>query len=788
LLRTILFIILSIGLLSCSVRNRMNEGEYLVLKNKIKIENASPSLDKASITNSLIGLYRQPPNQKTLWLLKPNVHMWYNNKDKSSRWSRFIMAKIAEPPVIYQDKESERTAKNMRNSMHQRGYFSAKCRYETNFGNKTARITYFLDPGPRQYISKLSYTTQDSALLEYLQKLSAGSLLAVGKPVAADLFNAEKNRITDTLKNNGYAFFVPNNVDFSADSTNGKMEVRVDLLQPTDSTFHKRIYIGKSTVYSAVVAGNNQSLLDTTIYDIKILSGEKDWSVRPHIISEAIKLKPGAVYRQSDFDRTYRNLSSLGVYRLVTIKSVKDTLNPTNLNVGIFVAPNKRVAFGFDLDANHVSGNSATNAGRLLGTSLGANLKNKNVRGIGAQNLINLRGGVDFDIINFKDSPVYSSEIRLSDVLTIPRFEDYMGAWRLANGIKLRRKRIIGPLYDKLKEDGSTQFSLTISYLSLINQFDNASINLSYGYLLNTRKSKSVYRWNHVGLDILRVRSKPAFDTILNANPILKKSLGDQLFTGFIFRDGIYKYLSTPDQTRRSWSATIATEFSGAEVFATNWLYNRAFEDVNFKIDQLNFATFARADADFGFSYPLSTANGLGLFTRLGSSIVTPFGNSTSIPYVKQVLIGGPNSLRAWRSREIGPGGYQEKAQIVSNQYYQAADLRLEMNAELRFNLIAWVKGAIFLDAGNIWTLKNEALRIDRITGIDPGRISSQFYKQIAVGTGFGFRGDFEYLIVRLDFGLKVRNPFPDEAGNHSALNNLTFRKFNLNLAIGYPF
>jgi outer membrane protein insertion porin family len=764
---------------SCKVTDKLREDEYLLVKNKLELENLDKDINKPQLTYSLGGNFRQVQNKKNFFFFRANILAWYKHKDRTNRrWSRFMMKKIAEAPVIYKDKEAQRTALNMQNSMRLRGYFDAKCRYSTEFGRKTASVTYTLDVGQQYRIKNLEYTTSDSVIMPLLPKLRAESLLANGKPVSSDLFNAEKLRITDTLKNNGFAFFVPNHVDFTGDSSNLSVNVKLQILPPTDSTFHKRIYVDEIVVLSNVVPGFNDIRRDTTIQGVYFISGEKKFSVKPKVVYDAIQFKPGQLYRQSDFDRTYRNLSTLGVYRLVSIKSAKDSSQLDHLDLSIALSPNRRVTFGGDLESYTITGGEFN---RLFGISSGVFLRNRNIGG-GAENFqTNLLYGVNLNLSEIATSPIFSQELRLLNSLTVPRFLDYLGLWGAVNRIRVGDRHLIDRLYKRMQRDGKAQFTGSLNALELSDQFRNASLNLSFGYILTNQKANTEYRWNHIGLDILRVTTRPAFDTILDRSPFLKRSLGDQLFTGFLLRDFSVSYYSTNQANRQSWSARLATEVSGAEVNIANKLWNIPYPGTKFKLQGLDFATFARIDTDFGFSYPISTANGLVLVTHAGASAITPFGPSKEVPYVKQLIVGGPNSLRAWRNRELGPGSYRDATPVARNQYYQAGDFRLEMNAELRFNLVYWFKGAIFLDAGNIWTLKTDERGQE-------ARLSPKFIQQMAVGTGFGLRADFDYFIFRFDAGLKVRNPYPDTDGSHFVLKNISRKSFNPNIAIGYPF
>jgi outer membrane protein insertion porin family len=193
---------------SCSVTDKLREDEYLLNDNKLVLENLDKNISKRQLAYSLGGNFRQIKNKKNLFFFRANIWAWYKHKDRDKKWSRMMMKRMAEEPVIYKEKEAQRTAINMQNSMRLRGYFDAKCSYSTQFGKKTAKVTYTLDVGQLYTISKIEYGTQDSVMMPLIPKLRAESLLSLGKPVSSDLFNAERQRITDTLKNNGFAFFV----------------------------------------------------------------------------------------------------------------------------------------------------------------------------------------------------------------------------------------------------------------------------------------------------------------------------------------------------------------------------------------------------------------------------------------------------------------------------------------------------------------------------------------------------------------------------------------------------
>ena len=766
---------------SCSITHRLAEDEHLVVGNSLKIENADKTVNKLKLSYSLGGLYRQLPNKKTFGLIPTKVRTYYRYKDKKSRFGRWVLKTLAEPPVIYDDAESQRTALNFQNSMRQRGYLNATCNYSVAFDHKKAKVNYRLNVGKVYTIKSIDIVTQDTVLSTLLPRLKSQSLLGVGKPLAADIFNGEKARIADDLKNDGFAYFVQNNVDIVGDSSNHEVKVTVELLPPSDSTTHRRIYIDETTVFTNVITGNNEIRKDTVISGLYMVTNGQKFTVRPSVIADAIKLRPGSLFRQRDFDRTYRNLSNLGVYRLVSIKPTRDSSQTEKLDIAVSLSPNKRISTGFDLDANQLT--SAQTA-RLFGTSANVYFRSRNFFR-GAENFqSNLRYGVDLDVSKFRtnNTPIFSQEFRFINTVAIPRFLDYFGLWRNTHKIKVGDKYLLNTaLYKRMQEDGIANLTLSGSSLEFFNQFKNRSVNAAFGYTLSGQKKNEEFRWNHIGLDILKVKTEPGFDAILAKNPFLRRSLGDQLFTGFILRDFTYRYFSQPNARKRTWNFRLAYEVSGAEIYAANKLWNIPYPGVTFKIKSLGFASYARLDSDFGYLRPLRGVSGLALAGHIGGSIVAPYGPTLNVPYVKQVFVGGSNSIRAWRVRELGPGAYRDTSLEAISQYYQTGDIRMEANLELRFDLVYFFKGVIFLDAGNIWTLRDDV-------GRDRSKISNQFYKEIAVGSGLGIRGDFDYFILRFDAGVKVRNPYADETGSYWAYKKLSQIRFNPNLAIAYPF
>jgi hypothetical protein len=371
---------------------------------------------------------------------------------------------------------------------------------------------------------------------------------------------------------------------------------------------------------------------------------------------------------------------------------------------------------------------------------------------------------------------IFSNEVKFQNELVFPRFFDYFGFWRGMHGVRFGQKRLMPTaLYNRMKADGQTRYSLNYNYLNVTDFFAYNLINTSFGYDIRSSPEHQ-YNIDQVGIDVLRL-----IDTLKVSNEFLKRSFSDQLFTGFVLRAFNYSYASKANRFGERWAFRFTSDLSGLEELAINRLWSIPFGKQTWTLGRLNFAQYLRLDLDATYTREFRK-DVIGAL-RIGSGVITPYGDTKDAPYVKQFFVGGPSSLRAWRIRQLGPGGYHDTK--ATQPYYQAGDFRFEFNGELRFPLIWWLKGAVFVDGGNIWTIRADKLR--------PGsQLRWDSYKNIALGTGVGFRGDFSYFVIRVDFGLPLRWPYPQQdSGSYWALNRfsrLKWKDFNPNLAVGYPF
>jgi outer membrane protein assembly factor BamA len=795
---------------ACNVTKHLDKDKDppLLQKNSLEIKSTkSLPLDvRTALQYELSSLYRQKPNELSLLAFRTPARLWfyYKFRDKPSKSAKWVMKKIAEPPAFFDESLSIRTANNLKNFMAQRGYFDATSTYSVEFRDRrfyygddlyfnpatdslsshaNAQVTYTLQLGPQYLIDTVQFISRDSNALKILREIAGKSTLKKGGVLDSRSFEAEKLRITTAMKNRGYAYFIPNFVEFFGDSTGSKANVTVEVLPPGDSMLHQTYTIGNVAVFSDLVPDLSSIRRDTTINGVYYATSETRFEVRPSRMAKAIAIRPGTLYKQADFDQTAHDLNALGIFRFVTIRPLQDSINPDIINVSISFSLNKRLSIGGDLDLNSSTNSGSTVSGRLLGISASASAVNRNLLR-GAENIrTDLAYSLEFDLSRNRSSLIFSQEFKFQNELTFPRYFDYFGLWRRLHRWKLLKNSF----YERLQNDGRVRIGLNYNYLDLRGFYDYNLFNATFGYTVRSNTTEHQYNFDNIGIDILRPQLRPRFDSIFGENEFLKLSFGNQLFTGFFLRSFTYTYASRANRFGERWFFRLNTDFSGFEEFALNRLWAIPFGEQRWTISDLTFSQYIRLDVNG--SYTRDFTSDLTGIVRLGAGIATPYGDTREVPYVKQFFVGGPSSIRAWRIRELGPGGYIEVDPDTGNPvqpeqpFFQAADFRFEFNGEFRFPLFWWVKGAVFVDGGNVWTLRSDPQR--------PGaQLSWNSYKNIAIGTGFGLRFDFDYFVFRFDWGLKVRRPYRTPTTGHWVdWTGASWKDIsNFNLAVGYPF
>ena len=768
----------------------MQEEEVFLAKNDLQFQFEDKIKKKRKLKAELLNITKQKPNTK--FFLINRRWFYYKSKKKEKKSSRKL---IAEYPSIYSEALAQETAESMKFYLAQKGYYNAKVSYETEIKHKHAYVTYIVQPDDLFTVDTIQFISRDSNIQEILQEISPQTVFQKGQPVSNELYEAEKIRIRDHLRDVGYRDFYPNFIDqlgtYTDSSATKELALSLEVFPVNDTTNHKTYIVGDIYVYPFYdLQGNSHLEKDTIIDNIHfMLSDDENARIKPDVIASRIFLKKGALYSQTNYNKTIRNLGELGIFKFANLNEKILDDSTSAINFSIFLPANQRRSIGGNLEYRNTSFSETSLAGdNFHGIEASLSYQDRNALGGSELFNANIGFGIQFggrgteNLINTYDiNPQFD--------LSIPKFRDLFGFVKLLNNIGVFSDKF----YNSLLENANTRLSLGLNWSQRREFWGYFSTDLSLGYEIQNNPDRRYYV-KQLGLNIFQPNVGTRGIEIFEQNPFLERTFNrQQLFTGVFIRDFGFSFAGRNPSRNTAWRLFLNSEISGAEALLVNTIANqfRTENKETFQLAGLDFAQFGRLDIDGSYYKYFSPTRSLAF--RLNLGIAFPFGTSNDVPYVKQFLAGGPNSVRAWRIRELGPGSYQDPItfpEYRENQqpFYQTGDFKIIFNTEYRFLFFKFYgfdwEGAVFLDGGNVWTLQEDPDR--------PGSgLSSRFLQQIALGTGAGLRINFEYFILRFDLGYKLRNPFPNPEGTYWAIQE--FREFglrgiNYNLAVGYAF
>ncbi len=756
--------LICIGLLlfsGCSNVRHLSGTEALVTKNKIILD-AQENLElKRQLKRKLKSLARQKPNKKALGFFRLKLRAYtIGSKGKLNRFNNWLQTKVGEAPVLFDSIQSNASVKLMENYLFNSGYFHAEIEYETRVRRKRAKVRYKVKSKQLYTFGNISYHTVEGYIQKIFRWHEDKTLLIPGEPYDINKISQERERITNHIKDEGYYYFTKTSVQFDADSTVG--DRKVDLNQriiPPPQGSHQRYQIHDVFVYlDHGLAETNR--LDTFLVDGYNLIGSK-LDYNPDILLGAIFIKPAKMYSKKNYDLSLFRLLGLGTFKFVSIRYIENNSEPGNtLDCHIYLTRSKVNEITIESELNT---NTRTTSDFPLGTALNISYKTKNLFNNADLFIVNMAGGVEMQF----GKDVLFSTVDLSPQLNF-YFPKFLLPFRLRNlSPNVNPKTRISASYNFLKREGDESYAINF-------------INFSFGYEWNeTRTKRHIVNPLVISL-VNQGTTSQAFRDRLDNDPLLRTSFEEQFIIG-----SNYTFLLNNQFLSNGYFLYFKgnLDLAGNLLQAVNQISNSKSE--TYSLFGINYSQYVRTDLDLRLYQVFNPRNTI--IYRLAGGLGLPFGNSEVLPYIKQFYIGGANSLRAWRVRTLGPGSFDSASDTTDIFADQTADMRIETNMEYRFDIFEILKGALFLDGGNIWTLKKDSLR-------EGTQFTGNFLDQFAVGGGIGARFDFSYFIIRLDLATPFRNPALPKGEqwviDKIALGSLKWRRENLllNLAIGYPF
>lgn len=753
LVRLIMFLILCTATVGCRVTKHIPADSAVVSRTEIRID--GHKTDQSQLRMSMA----QKPYHRTFGFLPISTWIWHN--DSTTAWHR-LRQRLGTAPVLYDQALTRRSELAMRRVMQQEGYLDAQVSHHTTVKDRKVRVTYDIRSNMPRRLERVSYETTDSLLDSLLKASSQQQLLQAGQLLDHSVLEAERQRITKLFRDNGFWDFDKENVAYVADTLRDRPEVdlTVRITGKHGQWRYRRVHFVTNynvlTPVGEVREDEHFRMLEEPGFD-QTYTGDRCYLSDKVLVRNCFVL-PGDRYTESSVRNTYSSLSRLHILKYINIR-VEPVGNNHELDVYIYLTPQAAHSVQYEIDGTNTAGD--------LGFALGMTYQHRNAFRGSETFSARLKGSYEAlsgnveNLVNRHYSE-YAAEMNLEFPQFLMPFlnEEVRRKSRATSLVKASYSRQSRPEYTRIVTQGG------------------------YGYKWNSPDGKSRHVWDVVNLSYvyLPAQSETFKQLIANLGPISYSSYSSHFILGMDYT--LYlgnNTLTTGRQqntTRDLWSLRINPEIAGNVLAGISQMADVRKADGRYEIVNQPFEQYARFDADWSYSHYLSERSRLALHAAGG--VAVPYGNSNVMPFEKRYYSGGANSVRGWSVRELGPGKYAGRASAF-NYFNQCGDVRLDASVELRSRLFWKFESALFVDAGNVWTIKEYESQAG-------GAISGDFLKQIASSWGLGLRVVTDFVVLRLDWGFKAFDPSANADESWAIRHPFRSNHNTLHFAVGYPF
>ncbi len=748
---------------SCSPVRRLTEDEQLLTKSQIQID--SRKIDKKNLKRYA----KQSPNRKILGL-RFHLQLYNLASPVRQKFPHSWLRRIGEEPVLYDPLLTEKTSEQFLKYLNSKGYYHAEVHDSVSTSPQKARVKYIVKLNDPYIITSMNYEFADTGIARLIMRDTVNSLVERGDPFDKEVLTEERIRMELFMKNNGYYRFNKEFVTFEAKKVREKDEIKLTLKINEDARAkpdpiskvrkHRRYYIRDVYIQPDNLKLNEEANPAFQEQKIDTLRDEQDHiiydpplRIKQNILINSNALKSNETYSLQKLRRTYRNYSTLGLFKLVNIQfdevpSLSDFVAADTGQIDCYIDLTRRKVQSYQVEI------VGTNSAGDLGARLNFLYKNYNLFRGAEQFRFKLTGAIEA-LKNRENRYAPLREFGVETGIDFPVF-----LFPFAGGFKSKFR---------------PKTSVTLSYNAQDRPDYNRKIaQASYGYHLRVNQF-STHTVRFPEINYVKVNSDYAdsafWDKIFGS--YLESSYRDHMIANIRYsftytnqrleklRDFVYFKLSVEP-------AGNFLNFYNTKIFKSTKV------DERYHIFGVPYFQYIKSDVDFRYYNILSSRSSL--VYRIFTGVGYPYGNSNSLPFERKYFAGGPYGIRAWQSNSLGPGAY---ADTTSNFANSLGDIKLEANFEYRFKLFWVLESALFLDAGNIWSISSAEEREGALFQWN------SFYDQIAVGTGIGLRFDFSFFLIRTDFGLKLRDP---ARANSKWIGNMKTENWTIQFGIGYPF
>lgn len=765
-LHIIILLFMAVAMSSCNINRFVPEGKYLVKKNNIVIEEKKTKISKSGLSSYItLKPYKDA--------IQTNIPTWFYYKSEqrpdSKIWA-WMNKTFGKTPVYYDVKDANNSSTQMMRYLDNVGYFHSKVKHTVKTRRKKATVTYHVYPTKPYHVNKFNYVINDSLVKSYIMRDSAKFEPKEGEIYNAYFLDDQREIITERMKNSGYFFFSRDDIYFEVDSNfmNHSMEVTMRLKE--NKLSNKKYYIRDISVYpnfSVFRMGEKPTDSVKLAVEVGMRKRKNVWDfyyfgkpeVTPQTFRQSIHIIEGLPYNLRSITSTYRALGNFKLFRNIniefdTVSGTQDSLNL--LDCRITMQQNDQHSFTVQTEGTNSEGD--------LGIKGSFSYSNKNIFHGAETFQLSLKGGLEAQ--------------KLIGTEATESGKDVFNTWEFGLTASVIFPRFLGPFSSlTFARDYQPTTTVSLGYNTQTRYYYSRYITTaSYGYdwKKNYRLGQTLTPFYLNSVKIANIN--PVFQAYLDEETSQRKKA--QYTSHLLFgtrysltyntqrfnKTGSFFYIRADFET----SGNLLSLFNKTKLITEN-------ENGYHEIFGIRYAQYVRSSFDLRQHLDLGNDNWFVFRQFVGIGL--PYGNSQDMPFERSFYGGGANGLRGWLYRTLGPGAYVP----VSEDIEKTGDLQLELNAEFRFPLYNIVNGAVFVDAGNVWTyhpnesMPNSEFRFD------------SFYKQFALDAGVGIRLDVSFLILRFDIAYAMRNPYINtETGSHWRFGQ--GNNFRLQAGIGYPF
>ena len=753
-------------LASCTATKFVPDGFYLLDEVKIHTDNKN-------VRPSSLKMYvRQNSNAKWFSLIKTQLYVYNLSGRDSTKWGNKFLRRIGDAPVIYNESEALRSQEEIMKAVHNMGYMAAIVKKTTKVKKKKIKLLYDVTVGEPYIIQSLKLDINDTKIDSLLRQDSVKSLLREGMIFDVNVLDAERQRITNKLLQNGYYKFNKDYIGYTADTVRNTYNVDLTLhlrayrAHENDSAeAHKQYQINEINFITDYDVLQSSALSSININDSIHYKGfpiyyKDKLYLRPKVLTDNLRFASGDIYKEQDVQQTYSSFGRLSALKYTNIRFIETQVgDTTKLNCYVMLTKSKHKSIAFEVEGTNSAGD--------LGAAASVSFQNRNLFHGSETFMVKFRGA--YEVISGLQAGYSNNNYTEFGVETSINFPNFLFPF-VSSDFKRRIR-------------ATTEFGLQYNY-KLRPEFLRTMASASWSYKWSQRL-KIQHKIDLINIGFLYLpRISPKFrEDYINKgqNDIFQYNYQDRLIINMGYS---YHYNSTGGSivnntiSSDSYSVRFNFESAGNIMYALSRATNiRKNDNGEYAILGIPYAQYIKGEFDFAKNIRIDHRNSLAF--HVGMGVAVPYGNAKTIPFEKQYFSGGANSVRGWSVRDLGPGSFAGKGSLMD----QSGDIKLDASIEYRSKLFWKFQGALFIDAGNIWTIRDYANQ--------PGGVFkfNRFYKQIAVAYGLGLRLDLDFFILRFDGGMKAINPAYETKKEHYPIINPKFsRDFAFHFAVGYPF